>query len=643
MAKNFIIIIFGVAALLCIVLKADINTKQQDLTSDCSTDEYSLDSSDDEDEVDRFCVGEDRITDEEQASFSARLIDGPLSRLQTLKVAQRMVELLQRPRISHPGCRISATLNLAAQRLIKFATQEDYSFLSDDDMPPEPKRMKTINDDYCDLLSIDSPRRRVSMNTMRIILDMVARNTSVKTIQAKYTWYRPNYVPNFRRCVASDRMVDNLAKVNDYVLEKFRDARNRFLPVHSYLLIDWGHEKAQQLNITEKFRGSKTWVYNFKKRNGITSRSITEFSSRAEQEREEEIEESKRLFKDEFTHQEFMYPRRMIWNMDQTGFNYEILNKRTLSWRGERDTVINVDQANRATHSYTSQPMISRDGRVVGKLLLCMQEPSGSFGPQVQQRIRELERSLGNIKIYASKSGKMSKQLMLSWVDDVLKPAIEDHLGPDDSRTEIYDYTRNEIGNLALEDQSFNNIAKENALLLIDSWSGQTNDDVLGAITTEKIAVQVYPARTTADLQPLDVTFNRQYKKFVKRVLERAAYENLTANITSREGAIRLHSLVWTEFSAIDYQDMLRYAWRKTDQNFVDEELNKGPPPPMVHDIQFNFDRSQECSCNCTRKAFLKCAHTGRVVCLRHFMSGKCRPNVSESDPGFEFPHADHE
>lgn len=70
--------------------------------------------------------------------------------------------------------------------------------------------------------------------------------------------------------------------------------------------------------------------------------------------------------------------------MGQSGFQYELTADRTLSWRGERDIIAYVDQENAATHSYTIQPIITRDGKLLGKLLICLQESGGTFGPNVR-------------------------------------------------------------------------------------------------------------------------------------------------------------------------------------------------------------------------------------------------------------------
>lgn len=474
----------------------------------------------------------------------------------------------------------------------------------------------------------------IAQNTMQIILKAVDEGKSEASIQARYKWFRRQYVPSMRNCVvAGGSGKTKMQAINDFVVFKFTEARAKFLPVHNYHLIDWAREEAARVNATDFFTASHTWVTNFKKRYGITSRAITEYSSQTEKEETEEILNSIAAFQGDYLEQEIFYPRKLIWNVDQTGFNYEFVNKRTLSWRGERDTIVNVNSKNRQTHSYTSQPIISRDGRVIGKILICLQEPDGSFGPIIEPKVRQLERFLGNIKVFASKSGKMSTSLMKDWLADVLVPAHDENIGPDDGHTEIYDYSENNIGTMAIDDNSFDGSrsGKSNVLILMDSWSGQTNADFQARLRENYIEPFIIPKLTTSELQPLDITFNRQYKKFLKRITERALYENLIRNITSREGIIKVHAYIWDQFSSSQYQDMLRYAWRKADINFVNQELVSGPPPRMVQDIQFEFDLASRCEFNCSNKAFIRCAHTGKLACLKHFLGGQCSHARHES------------
>lgn len=625
------LLIIGAAANLPTVWKEKSALNNQEVihgtygSDQCSTDELPPDSIDDEDDIDRFCVGEDRVPEEEQRNFCGRLIDGPLTRSEALKVSRRMVELLSRPRISDPGCRITPTLNLAAQRLIEFVTLERYSWLNDDDMPPESDRRQELDQDFCELYSIPTPRRRYSLETMQKIMEMVNRNVSERSIRGKYKWFRLSYVPRMSKCLAANgSRNEKLKMVNDYVLDKVTSARSALLPVHDHNIQQWGQEIAAVLQVDQYFKASRTWILSFKRKYNIVSRAVTSYTSRAEQEQAEWIAGNTTQFRANFSSIEPLFPRRLIWNVDQTGFQYEIVNKRILSWRGERDTILNVDKKNLMTHSYSSQPMISREGRYIGKVLLVMQEPRGEFGPIVGPRVRALERRLGNIIVFASKSGKMSKELTLKWINEVLIPAKVDAMEPDDGSTIIED----SIGTMVVDDEitdDNDNPARPDVLLLLDSWTGHSNKEVLDVLMRNKIQAMVIPKHTTSELQPLDTTFNRQYKKFVKRVLERAAYENMIEKITSREGLIRLHSYVIDQFTSRVYRDMLRYAWRKTDNAFVNEELRIGPPPRMVQELQFEFDRSKNCEYGgCSRKAFVRCSHNGRLVCLHHFMEGRC-------------------
>ena len=118
----------------------------------------------------------------------------------------------------------------------------------------------------------------------------------------------------------------------------------------------------------------------------------------------------------------------------------------------------------------------------------------------------------------------------------------------------------------------------------------------------------------------------RQYKKFVKRIIEEATQADLRDYISSREGILNMHSLVWNQFDSEAYTDMLRYAWRHTDLAYSVEELAARPVPPMVQELQFNFDASKKCQAynNCTNHAFIKGSHCGRLLCLNHLLQRVC-------------------
>lgn len=77
---------------------------------------------------------------------------------------------------------------------------------------------------------------------------------------------------------------------------------------------------------------------------------------------------------------------------------------RTLATAGMRKVECVVKSLSSTTHSYTVQPIISGDGKLLPKMLLVLKEQSGGFGPIVQRSLFKPD----NVYITASTSGKMT-------------------------------------------------------------------------------------------------------------------------------------------------------------------------------------------------------------------------------------------
>jgi hypothetical protein len=92
-----------------------------------------------------------------------------------------------------------------------------------------------------------------------------------------------------------------------------------------------------------------------------------------------------------------------IIKTDQSRFNYEHHGNRKLSHGGEGDAMALVQSFSLHTHSYKIQPMISTAGELLSYLMIVMLEPSGSFGPRVQQTIPNIP----GVSVTCSKSGKV--------------------------------------------------------------------------------------------------------------------------------------------------------------------------------------------------------------------------------------------
>jgi hypothetical protein len=98
--------------------------------------------------------------------------------------------------------------------------------------------------------------------------------------------------------------------------------------------------------------------------------------------------------------------------------------------RVHRPSIMHVrrpDHVYTMINSYTIQPIISRDGRLVGPLLICLQEARG-LDVRVRPRVEELVREYGNIQVYWSSSGKMDGGLILRWMREILGPEIASNL-----------------------------------------------------------------------------------------------------------------------------------------------------------------------------------------------------------------------
>lgn len=161
-------------------------------------------------------------------------------------------------------------------------------------------------------------------------------------------------------------------------------------------------------------------------------------------------------------------------------------------------------------------------------------------------------------------------------------------------------------------------------LILADSWSGQNSAWVTNFLTSINSGLLMISPRTTGDLQPLDIGFNRQYKIIVKRITERARLEKIIGQLTTRTGIINLQSLVHNQLSSPAYRDIIKYSWRKVDTAFNSSEMTKYPPP-NANALQFDRKNNARCgAANCTKGGLLRCSHCGKILCLHHFLEREC-------------------
>lgn len=580
-AINMKLLIIGIATLLI------ISGAKSVLSDDCRTSENSLR------EV------EDEAIEEE---VRRRMLGGPWTPEESISIMNAAIDLLTAPVDEQKRPRRFQT---EARHLIRLLTDEEDTFV-------ETSANRTDNTaadiDYTDE-PLEMGGHTPSDETLRKILDMVdgvngQRRRSATSITTLYPWFNPSTIGRIRRRFeVRGTRADKFRALDREVIGMFKAAREKHQPIHGRMIQRWARQVGARIGLDlDQFKASDGWLLLFKRRHKIVSRKVTAYVSRPEKENEQSIAQRIVEFGPRYMTESLSFEKRYIWNFDQTGFNYEPANLRTLSFKGERDTIIMIDNRNKHTHSYTVQPMISRNGKLFPKLLIVTQEPGDRFGPIVGPRIEELESLYRNVEVFPSKSGKLSSSLINQWFNGTLARAVQ----------------------LARRDLHIDDPDKPAVLVLADAWSGHSKQSQETDLLHMGAKLLRIPPSTTDKLQPLDVNFNRQLKIFYNRIVEEAFYRDILANVTSREGIINIHSLLHNQMCSSQYYDMIKYAWRNTDPSFNTSELTNHPPK-MVNSIQFDFDQAQMCQVSgCDQHAFVKCSHCGRHLCLHHFLERIC-------------------
>ena len=354
----------------------------------------------------------------------APIYDTPLDRSEVDKVLRQAMDILHNTR---GRSRVANNYTARAKRLLRGMTCDpNIGSSSSDESRPSPKKKKPVNTGFCELEPGKLPKRVIADSTKKKILQLHNGRKSASAIQKLYPWFRPGYIERFRESCQSDEgsQLGRIESINSYVRARAKEVMRSKGPLHDYMLVRWAMQRAGELDARSFFTASHQWLWNFKKKNGIVSRKITAFISKASMENQNETQASIARFRQAYIEQAVRFPPRLIFNVDQTGFNYAIYRDRTLARKGLRDVEIAVGSQAKRTHSYTTQPMIGRDGRLFGKLLICLQEPNDKSGPRVGPAVRELEARYRNIEVVASKSGKMTQALMREWIDRVLVPSL---------------------------------------------------------------------------------------------------------------------------------------------------------------------------------------------------------------------------
>lgn len=388
------------------------------------------------------------------------------------------------------------------------------------------------------------------------------------------TIYRmKNYVEN------EGNRNQKIQQIKSAVFENFLAARRDGIPVHDTDLQAWAIEANQKIQCRQ-FTASKHFITNFKTKFGITGRKITKLVSKQKLENSETIENQAM----EFVH--FVSEKMMncnpnyIINSDQCGFSKELAPNRTLSFRGEKHTHGLIQSSNAISHSYTVQPAITMSGTLLPKFLLILQEPTGEFGSRVRINLLTPQNAI----MTCTKSGKSSTSLHNLFLDEIIKPTLRN----------------------------------ENAILLLDSWSGHHKKGTGQFLSfgTNNCEIFILPPGTTPLIQPCDVFFFRQWKYLAKRISSYVIlHYHEEINLYERNNIIKLQCLIHNQLSASIYQDMIKYAWWKSTY-----PLSKPQMLLTVKQCCFSFQNDSSCYImNCYNTAFITCSICRNNVCFSHF------------------------
>ncbi len=455
---------------------------------------------------------------------------------------------------------------------------ESESTLTFDEVEPEPEDI-VYEDDYDD--DLDKSGKRISledkMNAVKHWRNEGGKKRVLTSVQSRY-----RYVHNETQLYKWERQIeshggryDKLQEIWEHTLNEFKKAVDRLLPIHDHDIQRWARKKARELNFD--FIASKKWIWKFKSANRICSRKITKFVTSRYKQESEQIAATAQLFVESALITFSDYSLNQILNTDQSGFNYEMYSGRTLAPKGQKEVLSTVKSLHATTHSFTIQPTISLDGQLLSPLFLCLQEVSGQFGVRTQVFRPE------NVAVYCSSSGKMSKELVKSWLLDSILPSM---------------------GN--------------KALLLLDSWTGQSDRKIFEDLLTgdKQINILKIPPKTTSLIQPLDVYFFRQWKIMARKFFERVLLDDIDLDLKQRNNTIKLHSLIHNQLSSPRFQPMIRYAW------FRSGYLTQDPGRfDNVNKVCFKFIDSVcfEDNSQCSEGVFIICSWCRRSFCFTHY------------------------
>ena len=472
-----------------------------------------------------------------------------------------------------------------------FETTDTIDFQDNSNIEQIEEGEEAVNDDeqYDDvLMEVDEDEqhnlvRHFSIEYMKKAVEFYdAKNA--KTGRKQHSWeafqhhFRNvkdrNYIERFRKYLESGgTKPQKLDEIDQYTYENFEKARAEHLIVHDIHLKRWALQKAREID-DNTFKASNNWVLRFKRRHALCSRKITKLVTQREVIDADIINNSANNFVSKIKKIIPYYQQRNVLNTDQTGLQIEMVGNRTLSFKGEKTTFGKVRSVYNTSHSNTVQFIVSLTGQPIGPCFLCLKERNGYMSNNIKNNLFQAS----NVVVTCSKSGKLSSSLVKYWTENVLKPTVGD----------------------------------EKVLLLLDTWGGHTDKQLYSKM--KNIRLEFIPKKTTAMIQPLDITFNRQYKHIIRTIYDHVRLHNIDCDLSQRNNTIKLTSLCYNQISSKKFIPMFRYSW------FQGGYLEKKPKSYQnVEDLCFQFQDCDCCESQCYNVPLIQCSFCEKILCFYHF------------------------
>jgi hypothetical protein len=187
-------------------------------------------------------------------------------------------------------------------------------------------------------------KENFSLDFMKKVVDFYDARDATGRRRRRHTWKstkhrfksvpHQQYISRFRYYIEQHGTKrEKIQIAEDFVYDKFEEARNRVLPVHDRDLRRRTLQKVAEHSVLN-FQASEHWLRVFKHRHRICSRKITKLVTRHQMDDSAAITVSVDSFLADVKHELSHYAPDEVLNTDQIGLELEMHSTRTLSYKG---------------------------------------------------------------------------------------------------------------------------------------------------------------------------------------------------------------------------------------------------------------------------------------------------------------------